>query len=72
MLPVDSHVHSQWSWAALHGWWHAGGGQAVTFGSDAHEAAVLGRGFPEAVAMGEACGFRPGPTPRGAWVRNDC
>ncbi|WP_198682639.1 hypothetical protein [Kribbella sp. VKM Ac-2569] len=52
-------------------WWHGEGGEAVTFGSDAHEAAVLGRGFPEAVAMAEACGFRPGPTAWGAWVRGD-
>lgn len=53
-------------------WWHAEGGGGITFGSDAHEAAMLGRGFPDAAAMAEACGFRPGPTPWGAWVRDDC
>lgn len=50
-------------------WWHAEGGQGITFASDAHEPGALGRGFPEAVAMAEACGFRPGPTPYDGWVR---
>lgn len=50
-------------------WWHAEGGGGITFGSDAHEAGMLGRGFADAVAMAEACGFRPRPT---AWVRGDC
>lgn len=40
-------------------WWHDEGGQAVTFGSDAHEPAVVARGFAAAAAMAEACGYRP-------------
>lgn len=40
-------------------WWYDEGGQAVTFGSDAHEPAVVARGFAEAAALAEACGFRP-------------
>ncbi|TCC25762.1 PHP domain-containing protein [Kribbella speibonae] len=51
-------------------WWHAEGGAAVTFGSDAHEAGVLARGFAEASAIAEGCGFRPGVTPWSPWVRS--
>ncbi|TCC26227.1 PHP domain-containing protein [Kribbella sindirgiensis] len=51
-------------------WWYAEGGAGVTFGSDAHEAGALARGFAEAVAIAEDCGFRPGPTPWSPWVRD--
>jgi histidinol-phosphatase (PHP family) len=50
-------------------WWHEEGGLAVTFGSDAHEPARLGDRFPEAAAMAEASGFRPGGHPYDYWRR---
>jgi histidinol-phosphatase (PHP family) len=50
-------------------WWRDEGGQAVSFGSDAHEPAVLANGFAEAVAMVEAHGFRPGRDPYDFWRR---
>jgi histidinol-phosphatase (PHP family) len=50
-------------------WWHEEGGEAVTFGSDAHEPAHVGRDFRAAADMAEAHGFRPGPDPFGLWAR---
>lgn len=41
-------------------WWREEGGRAVTFGSDAHTPEALAAGLPEAAAMAEAHGFRPG------------
>jgi histidinol-phosphatase (PHP family) len=51
-------------------WWHEEGGAAVTFGSDAHHPGVLARGFPQAAAMAEASGFRPGRHPCDFWTRS--
>jgi histidinol-phosphatase (PHP family) len=51
-------------------WWHEEGGDAVTFGSDAHHPAALARRFPEAAAMAEAHGFRPGRHPYDFWARS--
>lgn len=50
-------------------WWHQAGGEAVSFGSDAHAPAVLARGFEEAAAMVEASGFAPGRDPHDFWRR---
>lgn len=52
------------------GWWRDEGGDAVTFGSDAHEPTALARGFAEAAAMVEAQGFRPGRHPYDVWTRS--
>src|SRR5207248_1678410 len=41
-------------------WWYDAGGEAVSFGSDAHQPWIVGTDFTEAVAMAEAAGFRPG------------
>jgi histidinol-phosphatase (PHP family) len=51
-------------------WWHEEGGEAITFGSDAHDPAVLAHGFTEAAAMAEAHGFRPGRHPNDFWTRS--
>ncbi len=51
-------------------WWHEAGGDAVSFGSDAHEPAAVAHGFAEAAAMVEAQGFRPGRTPFDFWTRS--
>src|SRR6266542_4148664 len=76
MLPPDNHVHTQWSWDADAGamevnkvvplrpeivrWWHEAGGEAVSFGSDAHAPAAVARDFAASAAMVEAQGFVPG------------
>lgn len=51
-------------------WWHQEGGEAVTFGSDAHDPTALARGFVEAAAMVEANGFRSGRHPYDFWTRS--
>jgi histidinol-phosphatase (PHP family) len=43
--------------------------QILTFGSDAHPAQPLAGMFPEAIAMVEAFGFRPGRHPEDFWTR---
>ncbi|KDN17493.1 PHP domain-containing protein [Amycolatopsis rifamycinica] len=50
-------------------WWYQAGGEAVAFGSDAHEPGLVGHGFAEAAALAESCGFRPGRTPHDFWRR---
>jgi histidinol-phosphatase (PHP family) len=50
-------------------WWRAEGGEAVTFGSDAHLPPHVGAGFTEAAHLAEAYGFRPGRDPHGFWTR---
>jgi histidinol-phosphatase (PHP family) len=50
-------------------WWHESGGQALSFGSDAHEPGLLARGFSDAAAVAEAAGFRPARDPWDFWVR---
>ena len=50
-------------------WWYDAGGEAVSFGSDAHEPWVVGTGFADAVAMAEAAGFRAGRHPGDWWLR---
>jgi histidinol-phosphatase (PHP family) len=50
-------------------WWHEAGGEAVSFGSDAHAAPAVARDFAEAAAMVEAQGFVPGRDPHDFWRR---
>lgn len=52
-------------------WWHEVGGDAVTFGSDAHEPSLVAHGFRAAADMAAACGFRAGETPYALWSRVD-
>jgi histidinol-phosphatase (PHP family) len=52
-------------------WWHDEGGDAITFGSDAHLPDFVGHGFREAAQMAEAHGFRPGDRPYDLWSRVD-
>ena len=59
-LPMDARIVR---------WWHEAGGDAVSFGSDAHEPSAVATGFAEAAAMVEAQGFRPGRTPLDFWTR---
>lgn len=50
-------------------WWHEEGGDAVSFGSDAHEPSTIANAFADAAAMAEASGFRPVPDPLALWGR---
>jgi len=50
-------------------WWSEEGGQAITFGSDAHEPERVGRNFTEAAAVAEAHGFHAGRSPVDFWTR---
>jgi histidinol-phosphatase (PHP family) len=51
-------------------WWHEAGGEALAFGSDAHEPALVASGFTAAAAMAAAAGFRPGRDPHDFWLRH--
>jgi histidinol-phosphatase (PHP family) len=51
-------------------WWYEAGGEAVSFGSDAHEPSAIARGFAEAAAMAESAGFHPGRYPDDFWRRH--
>jgi histidinol-phosphatase (PHP family) len=57
-----------WS-AELLTWWHDEGGQAVSFGSDAHYPLRVGARFDLAVHVVEAAGFRPGRDRFDFWRR---
>jgi histidinol-phosphatase (PHP family) len=50
-------------------WWRDVGGEAVTFGSDAHDPETVARGFADAAGMAETYGFRPDRDPLGLWRR---
>jgi histidinol-phosphatase (PHP family) len=50
-------------------WWHEEGGDAVSFGSDAHRPEALAAGLAEAADLAESCGFRPGRHPYDLWGR---
>jgi len=51
-------------------WWYEEGGDAVSFGSDAHAPDVVARGFADAAAMVEAQGFKPGRDLHDFWRRH--
>lgn len=55
--------------ATVLAWWHEEGGDAITFGSDAHLPAAVAHGFADAARMAEAHGFRPGNDPFDLWGR---
>jgi histidinol-phosphatase (PHP family) len=59
-LPLD---------ASLLTWWREEGGQAVSFGSDAHDPFTIGHQFASAAALAQAAGFGPGHRGHGLWVR---
>ena len=51
-------------------WWHEAGGEAISFGSDAHRPEDLAAGLADAAAMAEAAGFRSGSDPLQLWLRS--
>jgi histidinol-phosphatase (PHP family) len=50
-------------------WWRQAGGQAVSFGSDAHQPDKLAEGFEVATQMVQSAGFKPSPDPTALWRR---
>ena len=50
-------------------WWRDCGGREITFASDAHRPDALARNWSDAVALAQACGFRPSADPLEPWVR---
>jgi histidinol-phosphatase (PHP family) len=50
-------------------WFHEEGGEAVSFGSDAHQPTAVGQQFDLAVDVVEAAGFRPGRDRFDFWRR---
>ena len=50
-------------------WWHQAGGEALVFGSDAHDPSDVARRFAGLAAAAEAAGFRPGRHPHDFWRR---
>jgi histidinol-phosphatase (PHP family) len=50
-------------------WWRDERGEAIAFGSDAHRADDVARGFVEAAALAEAAGFVGGRDPHDLWMR---
>jgi histidinol-phosphatase (PHP family) len=51
------------------GWWREAGGEAVSFGSDAHVPLGVAHDFEKVAAMVEAHGFEPGSDPQDFWRR---
>ena len=50
-------------------WWHEMGGDAVSFGSDAHSPDRVAAGFELAAQIVEAAGFKPSADPMALWRR---
>ena len=50
-------------------WWREVGGQAVQYGSDAHQPDKVAEGFRVATQMVEAAGFKPARDPVSLWRR---
>lgn len=51
------------------GWWREVGGEAVSFGSDAHSPDAIAKGFEHARQVVEAAGFKPAADPLDFWRR---
>ncbi|MFD3444637.1 PHP domain-containing protein [Microbacteriaceae bacterium 4G12] len=58
-LPLDPRILA---------WWREEGGRRVTFGSDGHEPATVGRGLERVAAMAESQGFAPTSRPEDPWL----
>ena len=50
-------------------WWREAGGEAVQYGSDAHQPDKVGEGFAAATQMVESAGFKPAADPTSLWRR---
>lgn len=63
---LEMNTRRLWPWIPR--WWAEEGGRAVSFGSDTHGPDQLAANFPEATAMLEAFGFKPGTRPEDFWT----
>ena len=66
---LEINTKSPLSSVELVGWWWQEGGDAVSFGSDAHDPYSVGSRFGLAVDIVEAAGFRPGRDRLDFWRR---
>ncbi|MFI0448040.1 PHP domain-containing protein [Actinomadura sp. 6N118] len=66
---LEVNTSGPWPAHQVIGWWYEEGGQAVSFGSDAHEPGEVAQRFMDAAALVESCGFRPGRRPTDFWRR---
>ena len=66
---LEVNTRSPMASAAQLRWWWEEGGDAVSFGSDAHTPFRVGEHFDIAVAVAEAAGFRPGRDRFDFWRR---
>jgi histidinol-phosphatase (PHP family) len=64
---LEMNTRRLWSWIPQ--WWSEEGGEAITFGSDAHTPDSLANGFPEAMLLAEHYGFRAGSRSWDFWLR---
>lgn len=64
-LELNTRLSSPW----VPQWWSEEGGREITFGSDAHTPDAIASRFPEAAAMAEQYGFRPGRQAEEPWTR---
>lgn len=64
---LEMNTRRLWPWIPQ--WWFEEGGQAISFGSDAHVPEALAGNFPEAVAIVEHVGFRAGRRVEDYWSR---
>jgi histidinol-phosphatase (PHP family) len=64
---LEMNTRRLWPWIPQ--WWAEEGGLTVSFGSDAHTPDAIAGHFPEAAAMLEHYGFRPGKTADTLWSR---
>jgi histidinol-phosphatase (PHP family) len=66
---LEINTRSPLASANLMCWWRQEGGDAVSFGSDAHQPFRIGEHFDRAVDVVEAAGFRPGRDRFDFWRR---
>ncbi|MGI5186718.1 PHP domain-containing protein [Promicromonospora sp. CA-289599] len=65
---LEMNTRRLWSWIPQ--WWAEEGGTTVSIGSDAHTPDAIAANFPEATAMLEHFGFRPGSVAEDLWTRS--
>jgi histidinol-phosphatase (PHP family) len=64
---LEMNTRRLWPWIPQ--WWAEEGGRTVSIGSDAHTPDAIAANFPEATAMLEHFGFRPGSAAEDLWAR---
>ncbi|GHH74901.1 PHP domain-containing protein [Promicromonospora soli] len=65
---LEMNTRRLWPWIPQ--WWAEEGGRTVSIGSDAHTPDAIAENFPEATAMLEHFGFRPGSVAEELWTKS--